>query len=104
MSADDEDTRDEIKIGPEIAPGVSLALRRSPDGTVKEVACQPFREGAPLYESSEIVTIDREHRDGWRKLTTRYKAAGDGPAQVATPAYRDGYDRIFGKKQKVGLA
>jgi hypothetical protein len=28
----------------------------------------------------------------------------DGPAQVATPAYREGYDRIFGTKPAVGQA
>jgi len=100
-SDDEEDSRDEIRFGPEIAPGVRSALRRSPDGTVREVACQQFREGAPLYESSEIADVDPTCNGGWHKLNVRYKV---GPAQVATPAYREGYDRIFGKKQKVGLA
>lgn len=30
--------------------------------------------------------------------------AGGGPAQVATSAYRSGYDRIFGTKAVVGQA
>lgn len=97
----DED--DEIAFGPEISPGVRSALRRSPDGSIKEVVCQPLRDGAPLYPSSEIGNISQESEGGWHKLTNVCKAAGDGPAQVATPKYRAGYDRIFGK-QKVGLA
>lgn len=31
-------------------------------------------------------------------------AAGDGPAQVASDAYRDGWERIFGRKQPAGEA
>lgn len=31
-------------------------------------------------------------------------AAGDGPAQVASHAYRQGWETIFGKKQTVGEA
>lgn len=92
---------DEIQFESEISPGVFSALRRSPDGEIKRVAVSPFREGAPLYSSSEIANVSEASVDGWHKLKNVYKS---GPAQVATPAYRDGYDRIFGKKQKVGLA
>jgi|GEM_PF-2202509 len=31
-------------------------------------------------------------------------ATGRGPAQVATPAYRDNWDTLFGKGQVVGQA
>ena len=31
-------------------------------------------------------------------------AAGSGPAQVATPAYRTHWDSIFGARQEVGQA
>jgi hypothetical protein len=31
-------------------------------------------------------------------------AGGSGPAQVATPAYRENWDTLFGKKQTVGQA
>ena len=31
-------------------------------------------------------------------------AAGDGPAQVATEAYRTGWEGIFGAKERVGEA
>ncbi len=32
------------------------------------------------------------------------KAAGGGPAQVATPAYRTNYDTIFGRRVEAGQA
>jgi hypothetical protein len=91
---------DEIKIGPEVSPGVRAALRRSPDGEVREVAVKIAEEGVPVSPSGELAYIDEGSNDGWHKLISLYKS---GPAQVSTPAYRDGYDRIFGK-QKVGVA
>jgi hypothetical protein len=94
---------DEIQFESEIAPGVYSALRRSPDGEIRQITCSPTQDGAPVRPGAELANVSAESRDGWRKLTSLYKAAGDGPAQVATPAYREGYDRIFGK-QKVGLA
>ena len=90
---------DEIKLGPEIAPGVCVALRRSPSGEIREVACRLARDGTSSL-GGELVYVSETSQDGWHKLTSVYKS---GPAQVATPEYRSGYDRIFGK-QKVGLA
>jgi len=95
-----KDENDKIAFGPEIAPGVHVAARRSPDGEVRQVAIMPMRDGAPLSPGSEVAHVDEACEDGWHTLTSVYKS---GPAQVATPAYREGYDLIFGK-QKVGLA
>jgi hypothetical protein len=94
--------RDEIQIGPELSPGVHLGLRRTPDGTVTRVTCSPSEDGVPLAPGAEVVDVETAAEDGWHKLTSLYKMTG--PAQVATTAYREGHDRIFGKKQKVGLA
>jgi hypothetical protein len=91
---------DEIWFGPEIEPGVYAALRRTPDGEVRQVTCSPMRDGSPLRVNSELAHVDEPSDEGWCPLTSIYKV---GPAQVATPAYREGYDRIWGK-QKVGLA
>lgn len=91
----------EIKFGPEVAPGVHSALRKNPDGTIDSVTCKATKNGEPLGPNSEICHVTRG-KDGWHKLTRL--AGGDGPAQVATSAYRDGFDRIFGTKTKVGLA
>jgi hypothetical protein len=88
---------DEIQFGPEIAPGVHSALRRTPDGKIREVACSPLRDGVPLSPNSEIANVSKETEDGWHTLTDVCKLAGDGPAQVATPAYREGWSRIYAK-------
>lgn len=98
-----EDTRDELCFGPEIAPGVHSALRRSPDGEVRQVAVRVAEDGVPV-NTGELAQLDDDSCEcggGWRKITTIYKA---GPAQVATPQYREGYDRIFGGKRKMAEA
>lgn len=92
---------DEIWFGPEIEPGVYAALRRTPDGEVRQVRCASMQSGAPLRLGAELASVSEPAEDGWCPLTSLYRHSG--PAQVATPAYREGYDRIFGK-QKVGLA
>jgi len=101
--APSEDKHEEISIGPEISPGLFACVRRSPDGEITQATCSPAKEGAPIPPGAEFAIADEATCDcgTWRKLTSVYKA---GPAQVATPAYREGHDRIFGKKQKVGLA
>jgi chemotaxis response regulator CheB len=94
---------DEIAIGPEISPGVYAALRRR-NGEVQRVLVRLAQDGKPIQPGSELVIVgDSSCECGhWRKLES---VCGErsGPAQVTTPAYRDGYDRIFGK-QKVGIS
>jgi len=107
--------KDQIQIGPEVSPGRRIAVRRRGD----EVTVGTFggmKEGRPIPEGAELVRVDPTCHDGWHDATVLYSHSalepepeeveethGSGPAQVATPAYREGYDRIFGK-QKVGLA
>jgi hypothetical protein len=96
---------DEIAIGPEVSPGAYAALRRR-NGEVQRVLVRLAQDGKPIQPGSELVIVGDsscECGDGhWRKLESVY-GERSGPAQVATPAYRNGYDRIFGK-QKVGLS
>lgn len=54
------------------------------------VALSP-REGSPLL-NAEFTRIPGARHES------------SGPAMVASEAYRNGYDRIFGKKQDVGEA
>lgn len=97
--ADNE--KGKIKIGPEIAPGTHAAIRRDADGTERTLSIRSAADGTPMSPNTEIALMSAEERDGWRDVQTVYR---NGPAQVATPAYRDGYDRIFGKKPTVGEA
>jgi hypothetical protein len=55
-------------------------------------------DGESLPEDSFLV----EQIEGNRYRYT--KVEHQGPVRVATPAYRDGWDRIFGNKQVVGQA
>ncbi len=86
---------DRICLGPD---GVAV---RHTDGGTGFGTFREVKEGQPIREGAELIRVGDEDKDGWRDVTSIYKS---GPAQVATPRYREGYDRVFGKKQKVGLA
>ena len=58
---------------------------------------QQVKEGTMLPAGAEIINV-RARSDGAYEVQPL--AAGDGPAQVATEAYRDNYSRIFGAKQR----
>lgn len=74
---------------------------RECDGKLQAGTFRPAREGEPIPEGHELVYLGDQREDGWYNVAASFR--NSGPAQVATRAYRDGYDRIFGK-QKVGLA
>lgn len=112
-----DDRRDEIAIGPEVAPGIRAGLKRTADGEVTPMHFTPARDGVPVPPGAEVLFVDPVS-DGtssscecgtWRKVSSLYpplagQATSQGPAQVATPEYLENYDRIFGKKPEVGLA
>ena len=105
----EDDKRDEIFIGPEVSPGVRSGVRRGVDGEVTPMHFTPAKDGAPVPPGAELLFVDEPACEcgTWMKGRSLYKsdrATSDGPAQVATPVYRENYDRIFGKKPEVGLA
>jgi hypothetical protein len=59
---------------------------------------------AEHHEECEVGQIFREFADAIDGREADNAASGAGPAQVATAAYREHYDTIFGKKQVVGQA
>lgn len=98
-----EKPKDQMRFGSEIEPGRGAAMRRSGNG-VSFGTFAVMKEGQPIPEGAELVHVGASDDEGWRDVTTIYSHERSGPAQVATPEYREGYDRIFGKKQKVGIA
>ena len=97
-------TKDQMRLGPEIEPGRGAAMRRSDKG-FSFGTFAAVKDGQPIPEGAELICVGTEDDDGWRDVTSVYGGAErSGPAQVATPEYRMGYDRIFGKKQSVGVA
>jgi len=96
-----EKKKDEIQFKGEIEPGVQAAIRRNERGEEQQVRVTFPEDGEAVPPGGELMFVDAECNNGWHAANTVYKS---GPAQVATPEYREGYDRIFGKKTEVGVA
>jgi len=96
--------KDRVRVGLPVAPGVHTIIREKDDGngtqTTEVGYFAALKNGEAIPDNTEIVLLDEESEGGWRDVKLSHRA---GPAQVATRAYRDGYDRIFGK-QEVGQA
>lgn len=93
--------KDRVWIGPQDETGEHRAIRDRGDGNLERAHFRVAEEGEAIPPGSELVLLRPEQgADGGYDVAACYKS---GPAQVATPKYREGYDRIFGK-QKVGLA
>jgi len=90
-------TKDQMRLGH------GAAIRRQ-DGKLSVGTFVEVKEGQPIPEGYELIRVGAEGEDGWRDVTSIYGGERSGPAQVATPAYREGYDRIFGKKPVIGEA
>ncbi len=94
---------DVAHVGPVMPDGTAPYLRHKPDGTDEVGVFLPLKDGQALPPGREVLCIEPLEGD-LHKVTSLYGAKElSGPAQVATPAYRSGYDRIFGKAE-VGLA
>jgi hypothetical protein len=94
--------KNRIKLGPEISPGRHKAIREV-DGE-HTTGILRVAEGSPMRPGEELVDISEDYdEDGWSDCESLYTMPRSGPAQVATKAYCNGYERIFGKKN-VGLA
>lgn len=91
MSCDDKDLI--MPIGP-LPDGRVLVSRHRPDHSEQMATIQPARDGVPMVEGQEYITASKVPRaDGSYEVTGSY--THKGPAQVATPNYRDGWDRTF---------
>jgi len=98
-----ESSKDQVSLGPVIAPGVRAVARKRGDA-IEVGAVKSLREGESIPENVELIRVDNPNCTcgGWQDVESL--GTVNGPAQVATPAYREGYDRIFGGKTKVGSA
>jgi hypothetical protein len=82
-----------------VCGGHSVAIR--PEGPRSTGRVYSMRQGQPIPPGAELL----RHLGG-----DCYESLGpldgqsSGPLQVASPAYREGYDRIFGRKPTVGYA
>jgi hypothetical protein len=97
---------DVVLIGPPTADGGGVHVLRARNERIEAGELRGVQEGKPL--TGEIVTL--KPRDGNARIcdvTDSYVSPAQvtapalghkGPARVATAAYRDGWDSIFGAK------
>jgi len=67
------------------------------NGDKQNVCIAPAEDGKTVPPGRELVYVDhtKPNHDGSFTILARHKS---GPAQVASKAYRDNYDAIFGDK------
>lgn len=92
--------KDQVKFGSAIDANTCQATRRQANGEVQVGTMSELQDGHPIPEGAELIQVNYRPSNEWHDAETIYK---HGPSQVATPAYREGYDRIFGKKE-VGIS
>jgi hypothetical protein len=105
-------SKDVVLLGPPTADGAGLHVLRARDERLEAGELRAFEEGKPIV--GEIVTL-RPREDNARvcDVTDSYappppataahadaQLGHKGPAKVASPAYREGWDEIFGAKKK----
>jgi len=108
--------KQQILIGEPVGNGMRAGVMRREDGKVQPGVFADLGSGRPLSAGDELITSEDKPGE-WCDAKTIYRYPNEdvveeassvvtlsGPPQVATPAYRAGYDRIFGKKQEVGIA
>ena len=85
--------------------GTHILRRRSAEAPIEAGLLRPLREGKPI--DGEVVSLKRR-----RDVPALYdvkselpdprpapRATSDGPAQVATAAYRKGWDAVWGRRR-----
>ena len=94
----DCDGKDLIQPLSQLPDGSLVVSRHRADHSAQVGTLQQVRDGVPIPPGTEMVTA-ASRGDGSYEVTDSYvhgaAAAHGGPAQVATPDYRAGWDRVF---------
>ena len=101
---------DVVLLGPPTADGGGVHVIRARDEKVETGELRALQEGRPI--TGEVVTLSPRQdnprvcdvTDSYRAPTAASAATSSaiehkGPANVATDAYRDGWEQVFGKKR-----
>jgi len=86
--------------------GTHILRRRSENAPVEAGVLRPLRSGKPI--DGEVISLAPRRDapllfDVKSELPSPYPAArptSDGPAQVATDAYRKGWDAVWGRRRR----
>jgi hypothetical protein len=90
--------------------GTHILRRRSEDGPIEKGVLQPLVEGKPI--DGEVVTLQARPEfpllfDVKSEFVSPHeeqsRATADGPAQVASDAYRRGWDAVWGQRRDRSL-
>lgn len=85
-------------MGPPLSDGRRPYVRVTPEG-----AHGGLMSDTPTPTSTTCIELQPLGGDCF-EVAKETRLTGSGPAQVATGAYRSGWDRIFGTKAEVGQA
>ena len=94
---------DVVLLGPPTADGGGVHVLRAREEKLETGELRALQEGRPI--TGEVVTLTpRKDNPRVCDVTDSYRPttmaiAHKGPANVATDAYRDGWDEVFGKKR-----
>ena len=101
-------SKDIVFLGPPTADGGGVHVIRARDERIETGELRALQEGRPIV--GDIVTLKpRDANPRVCDVTDSYSAprgsrapqvGHKGPAKVATNAYREGWDEIFGEKPK----
>jgi hypothetical protein len=98
--------------------GEGARVLRARPGRVESGEVRPMQEGRPLVGGGEVVRLERRKdipalydvrveckvpEAAAAAAATETPRAGEGPPQVATRAYRDSWERTFGRRRKDAL-
>jgi hypothetical protein len=88
---------DVLRLGPELndGRGSRIFIRHTADHRIQSGVLRPAKDGEPLMGES-IFHLEASGAPGEYRVQDLYD--GRGPSKVTTPAYRDGWDSIFGHR------
>ena len=98
--ADKCERGDEITMGSVLPDGSLAVVRHTPDHKVSCGKVRAIREGEPL--TSDAILVERIEGNRYR-VQPALEACHKGPCRVVSEGYRDGWDRVFGRKPSTEL-
>jgi hypothetical protein len=124
MSMSDDNKKDDccgkdmLVPGPDLGNGYRAFSRHMPDHTVVQGVMRPLKDGEPIMSGGVFALTPRNDGTpvcdvkpidipGLPEPMCDCACSGEGhagPARVSTPAFRSGWDRIFGGEPEVGKA
>lgn len=100
--------RDVMHLGPELGEGLRPYIRHRSDCAVETGFLKQAGTGRDEASHCDgIVRLTSTEAPDTFEVETLYERSGaghTGPARVSSPAFREGWDRIFGGPKAVGQA